>query len=62
MPHDDEEEIKPRPRVDPDDIRKALEEQAKKRPPRPPVFDTRPPIVPLRVEKPKNRRRRKSNG
>ena len=61
QPPDDHPYDEPRPRqkVDPEVIRKALEEQAKRRPPRPPVFDTRPPIVPLKVPKPPGRKRRK---
>jgi hypothetical protein len=42
--------------VDPEDIRKALEEQAKKRPPRPPVNELLPPIPKLKVEKPRRRK------
>jgi hypothetical protein len=50
----------PSNRVDPDDIRKALEQQAKNRPPRPPVSDLPPPIPRLRVDKPHKRKRRKA--
>jgi hypothetical protein len=49
----------PRKGVDPEDIRKALEEQARKRPPRPPVNEMPPPIPRLRVMKPANRSRKK---
>lgn len=52
--------LPPRKGVDPEDIRKALEEQAKKRPPRPPVNEMPPPIPRLRVDKPPHRRRRKT--
>ena len=47
---------KKREGVDPEDIRKALEAQAKKRPSRPPVNEMPPPIPRLRVFKPKSRR------
>jgi hypothetical protein len=53
------DEPKPRARVDPEDIRRALDEQAKKRPPRPPAIMINDPIPRLRVEKPANRSRRK---
>ena len=46
----------PRLRVDPEDIRMALEEQAKKRPPRPPVNELLPPIPKLKVNKPRFRK------
>ncbi len=46
----------PRLRVDPEDIRMALEEQAKKRPPRPPVNELLPPIPKLKVDKPRFRK------
>ena len=59
MADDPDDRSRPQ-RVDPDDIRRALEEQAKRRPPRPPAFDTTPPIPRLRVEKPRNRSRKKS--
>ena len=49
----------PRKGVDPEDIRKALEEQAKKRPPRPPAMTMPDPIPRLYVQKPKNRSRKK---
>lgn len=49
----------PRKGVDPEDIRKALEEHAKKRPPRPPVNQMPPPIPRLMVPKPANRSRKK---
>lgn len=56
----DEPQDEPRQqRVDPDDIRKALEEHAKRRPPRPPATEMPPPIPRLIVEKPRGRRRRK---
>ena len=45
--------------VDPEDIRKALEEQLKNRPPRPPVNEMPPPIPRLRVHKPPHRRKKK---
>lgn len=56
MTEDPNELPPPRPRVDPEDIRKALEEQARNRPPRPPVNDLGPPIPKLKVPKPKRRK------
>ena len=44
--------------VDPEDVRRALDDQAKRRPPRPPVRESRPPIPRLRVDKPHKRRRK----
>jgi len=46
----------PKRKVDPEDIRRALEEHAAKRPPRPPVNDLGPPIPKLKVNKPKRRK------
>lgn len=59
MPDPADELPPPKRGVDPEDIRKALDEQAKRRPPRPPAVDTTPPIPRLFVEKPRGRRRRK---
>lgn len=50
---------KKRAGVDPEDIRRALDEQAKRRPPRPPAIMINDPIPRLRVAKPANRSRKK---
>lgn len=56
MTEDPNELPPPRPRVDPEDIRKALDAQLAKRPPRPPVNDLGPPIPKLKVNKPRFRK------
>lgn len=53
---DDPDLPPPKRKVDPEDIRKALDEQAKKRPPRPPVSDLGPQIPKLKVNKPRFRK------
>lgn len=53
------EDPRPRGRVDPEDIRRALDEHAKKRPPRPPAIMVNDPIPRLYVPKPPNRSRKK---
>ena len=53
-------EEKPRDRVDPDDIRKALDIHAGKRPPRPPAFLTTTIPPPPKVPKPHKYKRRPS--
>lgn len=52
------DEPKPQ-RVDPDDIRRALEEHARRRPPRPPSAELPPEPKLPKIPKPIGRRRRK---
>ena len=55
----EEEPLPPKKGVDPEDIRKALEAHARKRPPRPPATAPLDEIPRLYVKKPLGRKRRK---
>jgi hypothetical protein len=55
----DEELPPPKKGVDPEDIRKALEEHAKRRPPRPPATEMPDSIPRLIVDKSRRRKNRR---